>query len=103
MLPVEEAPAAQIEKPAVKPVPPKPDPVVVKKAKASGKVEKPATPAKARAEKPVVKKSPAKRPAEKKITEKKPKAKPAGAAKAKKVAKAPVRKPAQKSSRSARK
>ncbi|MBN9546792.1 MAG: cold shock domain-containing protein [Alphaproteobacteria bacterium] len=97
-LPVaEEAPVAQIEKPIVKPAPPKPDPVAVKTIKA------PAAPAKTRAEKPAAKKSPAKKPAEKKLAEKKPKAKPAGTAKAKKVAKAPVRKPVKKAGRSARK
>lgn len=106
---VEDAPAEKIEKPAVRPVPATPDPIVAKKI--SDRAEKTAMPVKAPKastkkpgeKKPAGKKIASKKAAEKKSPEKKPKAKSAGAAKANKVAKAPVRKPVKKPGRSARK
>lgn len=106
---VEDAPDEKIEKPAVRPVPAAPDPIVARQI--SDKAEKTATPVKAPKastkksgeKKPAGKKIASKKAAEKKSSEKKPKAKSAGAAKANKLAKAPVRKPVKKPRRSARK
>ncbi len=103
----EDAPVEEIEKPAVKPAPATQDLVIVKRV--VGKAEKAAEPVKAPkmsakkpAEvKPAQKKAAIKKITEKKSSEKKPKTKPASAVK--KAAKAPVRKPAKKSTRAARK
>jgi arsenate reductase len=106
---VEGAPDEEIERPAVKPVPATPDPIVARRV--FDKAEKSAVPVRAPKanakkpgeKKPTEKKVASKKVAEKKSPERKPKAKSAGAAKANKVAKVPVRKPVKKPGRSARK
>lgn len=105
---VEDAPAEKIEKTPTRLVPATPDPIVTKKN--SDRAEKTAMPVKAPkastkkpGEKKPAGKIASKKAAEKKSPEKKPKAKSAGAAKANKAAKAPVRKPVKRPGRSARK